>query len=113
MGIFVNSPTTPTVLSPVKKSYLTSAQVSPKGNHTSAFTVVKTIRANVYLIRFSIFMYILFIHVNTDTFLSLTCTYTLALRAYRGGECTTHPSEQFFITLEQLEVLRANFNSVD
>ena len=55
-------------------------------------------------------MYILFIHVNTDTFLSLTCTYTLALRAYWGENVQPIPLNNF-ITLEPLEELRTNFNS--
>ena len=57
MAIFSNSPTT--------------RQLIPKENHTCVFTMVKTIRKVVSLFRFSIFMHILFIHVDAETFVPL------------------------------------------
>ena len=54
-------------------------QLFPKENNTGAFTIVKTIREVVYLFRFSIFMHILFIHIDTETFVPLTGTYILTI----------------------------------
>ena len=74
-------------LSPQKrKCNSTSRQLSPNENHTGTFTVVKTTREVAYLFRFSIFMHISFIDIDTETFVHLTCTYTLNLWAFRFVE---------------------------
>ena len=74
------------VSSQKRKCNSTSRQLSPKENHTGTFTVVKTTREVTYLFRFSILMHILFIHIDTETFVHLTCTYTLNLWAFRFVE---------------------------
>ena len=48
-----------------------SQELIPQENHTCVFTMVKTITKVVSLFRFSIFMHILFIHVDAETFVPL------------------------------------------
>ena len=59
-------------------------------------------------------MCILFIHLNTDTFMSLTCTYTLAFWAYKERVYNPLSSlSKVFVTPEPLQVLRSNFGPLN
>ena len=89
----------PLSLSQKKKCNSTSRQLFSKENHTGSFTHGTILRSfyssmlyrskndqkNWYLFRFSIFMGILFIHVDTETFVPLTCIYTLTIGTLRWG----------------------------
>ena len=77
MGMFGNSPITSPF--PQKENVIRYPKIIPKKKHSGTLTVVKMIREVVYLYRFSIFMHISFIHVDTETFVSMNCTYTLTL----------------------------------
>ena len=77
MVIFCSFPTTPPF--PQRENVVRHPNNHPQRESTGAFTVVKTVRAVVCLCKFSIFMPISFIHVDTETFVPLTCTYTLTL----------------------------------
>ena len=88
-----------------QKKQLTSRQLSPKEKHNGAFTHGTIIRSfyssmlyrskndqGSYFFRFSIFRYILFIQVDTETFVHLTSTYTLTLGVLRWGWESVYPS---------------------
>ena len=77
MGMFGNSPITSPF--PQKENVIRYSKIIPKKKHSGTLTVVKMIREVVYLYRFSIFMHISFIHVDTETFVPMNCTYTLTL----------------------------------
>ena len=96
MRIFCNPPFSPLRLSWKKENVIRSPD-----NYPQKRTILVPLPwGSLYLFRFSIFMHILLVHVDTETFVHLTCTYTLTLWALRWGESVyPHPLEQcFFIT---------------
>ena len=59
-------------------------------------------------------MHILFVHVDTETFVHLTCIYTLTLWAFRWGESVyPHPPEQCFFITPTIWGIEMKFGPVD